>query len=124
MMQIDLNLLDIKSGDPEVYERITRHPLQPTLDYARRLSDLGWDILRFWVYEIRDDLEGSVRRVFRPPLERTLTWPFQPHVTLLDRGVDARPKHVRLPSGAATAPRWSARPTAPTGCSGSMRDRR
>jgi very-short-patch-repair endonuclease len=30
---------------------------------SRRLSDSGWDILRFWVYEIRDDLEGSVRRV-------------------------------------------------------------
>lgn len=25
-------------------------------------------------------------RVFRPPLERPLTWPFQPHVTLLDGG--------------------------------------
>ncbi len=30
---------------------------------SRRLSDLGWDIMRFWVYEIRDDLEGSIRRV-------------------------------------------------------------
>jgi very-short-patch-repair endonuclease len=30
---------------------------------SRRLGDLGWDILRFWVYEIRDDLEGSVQRV-------------------------------------------------------------
>jgi len=30
---------------------------------SRRLSDLGWDVMRFWVYEIRDDLEGSVRRV-------------------------------------------------------------
>ena len=30
---------------------------------SRRLMDLGWDILRFWVYEIRDDLEGSVGRV-------------------------------------------------------------
>jgi very-short-patch-repair endonuclease len=30
---------------------------------SRRLADLGWDILRFWVYEIRDGLEGSVRRV-------------------------------------------------------------
>jgi very-short-patch-repair endonuclease/ABC-type branched-subunit amino acid transport system ATPase component len=30
---------------------------------SRRLSDLGWEIERFWVYEIRDDLEGSVRRV-------------------------------------------------------------
>jgi very-short-patch-repair endonuclease len=30
---------------------------------SQRLSDLGWDILRFWVYEVRDDLDGSVRRV-------------------------------------------------------------
>ncbi len=30
---------------------------------SRRLSDLGWDIQRFWVYEIRDDLEGAVARV-------------------------------------------------------------
>jgi len=30
---------------------------------SRRLSDLGWDIERFWVYEIRDNLAGSVRRV-------------------------------------------------------------
>jgi very-short-patch-repair endonuclease len=30
---------------------------------SRRLSDLDWDILRFWVYELRDDLEGSVERV-------------------------------------------------------------
>jgi very-short-patch-repair endonuclease len=30
---------------------------------SRRLADVGWDILRFWVYEVRDDLEGTVRRV-------------------------------------------------------------
>lgn len=30
---------------------------------SRRLNDLDWDILRFWVYEIRDDLEGCLRRV-------------------------------------------------------------
>jgi len=40
LMQIDLNLLDIKSGDPGVYQKVTRQPLQPTLDYARRLSTL------------------------------------------------------------------------------------
>jgi pyruvate formate lyase activating enzyme len=40
LMQIDLNILDIKSGDPAVYQKVTGHPLQPTLDYARRLSDL------------------------------------------------------------------------------------
>jgi very-short-patch-repair endonuclease len=32
---------------------------------SRRLSDLGWDVQRFWVYEIRDDLEASVERVKR-----------------------------------------------------------
>jgi len=41
LMDIDLNLLDIKSGDPEIYQRVTRHPLQPTLDYALRLSACG-----------------------------------------------------------------------------------
>ncbi|MGZ8819304.1 MAG: pyruvate formate-lyase-activating protein, partial [Mycobacterium sp.] len=41
LMDIDLNLLDIKSGDEETYQRVTGQPLQPTLDYARRLSDLG-----------------------------------------------------------------------------------
>lgn len=41
LMDIDLNLLDIKSGDEETYRRVTGQPLQPTLDYARRLSDLG-----------------------------------------------------------------------------------
>jgi 2'-5' RNA ligase len=31
-------------------------------------------------------------RIFRPPLERNLTWPFQPHVTVLDRG---EPERIR-----------------------------
>ncbi|MDN4483030.1 pyruvate formate-lyase-activating protein [Demequina lignilytica] len=38
---VDLVLLDIKSGIPETYKRVTGRPLQPTLDFARRLSDLG-----------------------------------------------------------------------------------
>ena len=41
IMDVDLHLLDIKSGDPEIYGKITNQPLQPTLDYARRLSDMG-----------------------------------------------------------------------------------
>lgn len=41
LMDIDLNVLDIKSGDPAIYEKVTRQPLQPTLDYAHRLSALG-----------------------------------------------------------------------------------
>jgi pyruvate formate lyase activating enzyme len=41
IMDIDLHLLDIKSGDPEIYRKVTHQPLQPTLDYAHRLSALG-----------------------------------------------------------------------------------
>ena len=41
LQQIDLNILDIKSGDPATYEKVTGQPLQPTLDYAKRLSALG-----------------------------------------------------------------------------------
>jgi pyruvate formate lyase activating enzyme len=41
LMDIDLQLLDIKSGDPQVYQRVTGQPLEPTLHFARRLTHLG-----------------------------------------------------------------------------------
>jgi pyruvate formate lyase activating enzyme len=37
----DLVLLDIKSGLPETYRRVTAGELEPTLQFARRLSDRG-----------------------------------------------------------------------------------
>ena len=30
-----------------------------------RLLELGWDVMRFWVYEVRDDLHGVVERIRR-----------------------------------------------------------
>jgi very-short-patch-repair endonuclease len=30
---------------------------------SRRLYDMGWDVMRFWVYEVRDDLEASLERL-------------------------------------------------------------
>ena len=30
-----------------------------------RLIELGWDVMRFWVYEVRDDLHGVVERIRR-----------------------------------------------------------
>jgi pyruvate formate lyase activating enzyme len=64
LMDIDLNLLDIKSGDPALYERVTRNPLQPTLDYARRLSDLGRPIwVRFVLVPGLTDDYDNVERV-------------------------------------------------------------
>jgi len=28
-----------------------------------RMFELGWDVMRFWVYEIRDDIDGCIRRI-------------------------------------------------------------
>ncbi|MBN2177773.1 MAG: pyruvate formate lyase-activating protein [Demequinaceae bacterium] len=38
---VDLVLLDIKSGLPDTYRLVTGRELEPTLDFARRLSALG-----------------------------------------------------------------------------------
>ncbi|MEU3609079.1 pyruvate formate-lyase-activating protein [Streptomyces sp. NPDC035033] len=40
----DLVLLDIKSWNPETYRKVTGRPLRPTLDFARRLADLGQEV--------------------------------------------------------------------------------
>src|SRR5262245_51128505 len=64
LMDIDLNLLDIKSGDPEVYRRVTGHSLQPTLDYAQRLSRLGRPMwIRFVLVPGLTDDPDNVERV-------------------------------------------------------------
>jgi len=43
---VDLFLLDIKSGDPDIYRLVTSAELAPTLRFARRLSDRS---NRMWV---------------------------------------------------------------------------
>jgi pyruvate formate lyase activating enzyme len=64
LMDIDLNLLDIKSGDPATYERVTRQPLQPTIDYARRLSALRRPMwVRFVLVPGLTDAFDNVERV-------------------------------------------------------------
>jgi pyruvate formate lyase activating enzyme len=64
LMDIDLQLLDIKSGDPAVYERLTRQPLQPTLDYARRLSALARPMwIRFVLVPGLTDGHDNVERL-------------------------------------------------------------
>jgi len=64
LMDIDLNLLDIKSGDPAIYEKVTRQPLQPTLDYARRLSALGCPMwIRFVLVPGLTDGHDNVEKV-------------------------------------------------------------
>ena len=64
LMDIDLQLLDIKSGDPAVYERLTHQPLQPTLDYALRLSALARPMwIRFVLVPGLTDGHDNVERL-------------------------------------------------------------
>jgi len=61
---IDLVLLDIKSGLPETYKRVTGRPLQPTLDFARRLSDKGKKMwIRFVLVPGLTDAEDNVEAI-------------------------------------------------------------
>src|SRR5690349_17574480 len=48
LKNVDLVLLDIKSGDPDTYRRVTGVELRPTLRFAERLSAMGKPVwLRF-----------------------------------------------------------------------------
>ena len=48
LADVDLVLLDVKSGDPETYKRVTGRELAPTLAFGRRLNELGIETwLRF-----------------------------------------------------------------------------
>lgn len=46
LADLDLVLLDVKSGLPETYRRVTGRDLQPTLDFGARLSEHG---IETWV---------------------------------------------------------------------------
>ncbi len=64
LADIDLHILDIKSGNPELYQRLTRQPLQPTLDFAERLSRLERPVwVRFVLVPGLTDDEDNVARV-------------------------------------------------------------
>jgi pyruvate formate lyase activating enzyme len=64
LMDIDLHLLDIKSGDPAIYEKVTRQPLQPTLDFSRRLSALARPMwIRFVLVPGLTDGHDNVEKV-------------------------------------------------------------
>jgi len=80
---VDLVLLDIKHSDPAVYEKITGKPLQPTLDFARRLTRLK---KKMWIrYVLVPGLTDDERDIARladfvaelgSPVERVEVLPF------------------------------------------------
>ncbi|WP_392891255.1 pyruvate formate-lyase-activating protein [Streptomyces sp. LN699] len=63
LRDVDLVLLDIKSWNRDTYRKVTGRPLEPTLDFARRLADLGKEVhLRFVLVpeltDARENVEG------------------------------------------------------------------
>lgn len=54
---LDLVLLDVKSGDPQTYRRVTGRELEPTLAFGRRLSERG---VQIWIrYVLVPDLTDA-----------------------------------------------------------------
>ncbi|MGM1062611.1 pyruvate formate-lyase-activating protein [Saccharothrix sp. Mg75] len=79
----DLVLLDIKSWDPTTYRHVTGGEVAPTLEFARRLADLGKPMwIRFvLVPDLTDDpadVEGvaAFTATLGPALERVDVLPF------------------------------------------------
>ncbi|MCK7637815.1 pyruvate formate-lyase-activating protein [Corynebacterium pygosceleis] len=61
---IDLFLLDVKSGDPDTYRRVTGRELQPTIDFGDRLAAHGKKIwIRFVLVPGLTDDPDNVDRV-------------------------------------------------------------
>ena len=57
---LDLVLLDVKSGLPDTYRRTTGRELAPTLDFGRRLNDRG---IAIWVrFVLVPGPDGRARR--------------------------------------------------------------
>lgn len=61
---LDLVLLDLKSGDEETYQRTTKRPLAPTLRFANLLSERGIEVwVRFVLVPGLTDAPDNVARV-------------------------------------------------------------
>ncbi|MDK4280195.1 pyruvate formate-lyase-activating protein [Corynebacterium accolens] len=80
---IDLVLLDVKSGDEETYQRVTRRQLQPTLDFGDRLNAIGKPVwIRFVVVpgltDSAENLENvaSIVARWKSNVERVEVLPF------------------------------------------------
>jgi pyruvate formate lyase activating enzyme len=63
---VDLVLLDIKSGDPETYQRVTGKALAPTLRFANRLAAIGKPVwIRFVLVPGLTDDPANIEAVGR-----------------------------------------------------------
>src|SRR5215510_9602015 len=63
---LDLVLLDVKSGDPDTYRRVTGRDLAPTLRFAERLAALGKPVwVRFTLVPGLTDDADNVEKIAR-----------------------------------------------------------
>lgn len=83
LANIDLVLLDVKSGDPVTYKKVTSRELQPTLDFGDRLNALGKPVwVRFVVVPGLTDAADNVANVaeivarWKSNVERVEVLPF------------------------------------------------
>ncbi|MGV3016412.1 pyruvate formate-lyase-activating protein [Rothia sp. 88186D007BW] len=108
---VDLVLLDVKSGSEEVYQKLTGRALQPTIDFGDRLSALGKKIwVRFVLVPGYTDAPENIEKVadivcrWRKVVERVEVLPF--HQMGTDKwetlGYDYQLKDVHPPSKEAT----------------------
>lgn len=108
---VDLVLLDVKSGSEEVYRQLTGRALQPTIDFGDRLSALGKKIwIRFVLVPGYTDDPDNIEKVadivcrWRNVVERVEVLPF--HQMGTDKweslGYDYKLKDVHPPSKEAT----------------------
>jgi pyruvate formate lyase activating enzyme len=66
LSEVDLVLLDIKSGDPDVYRAATGRDLAPTLRFAERLAAIGKPVwVRFTLVPGRTDDPANVEKIAR-----------------------------------------------------------
>jgi pyruvate formate lyase activating enzyme len=66
LKNVDLVLLDIKSGDPDTYKRVTSVELAPTLRFAERLQAMGKPVwIRFVLVPGLSDHPDNVGKIAR-----------------------------------------------------------
>jgi len=66
LKNVDLVLLDIKSGDPDTYRRVTGVELRPTLRFAERLAAMGKPVwVRFVLVPGLTDAPENIAKVAR-----------------------------------------------------------
>ena len=59
----DERRLDIEVDGERYHRDWTGELLRKDQIRNQRMFELGWDVMRFWVYEIRDNLEESIDKV-------------------------------------------------------------